>query len=377
MKKLLLFGAMIICCIIGSIKPVYSQTVDLFLDDINVYVNKWGSIGIYSLPDTIRQIYQATILVGTGNNTVFDYYNDADFEDSTQLLSNPTFGDYEIYGSYNNNFSGAPPNILEKQNIYCWQNQNSILVKYTIVNREPNAIDAIIGHELVPEVQHTYVGNDTVTYSSLTRIISVTKNEAVGFKPLSNNFKSLGDFIFYDEYWLLGDTAYYNWLTYNSFDSLYITDPNDPNVNSPVLIPAYDSRTIASGDSVVIYFAMAYGVNETEMLASLEQAQQKYNQIVSVESDLSNIPLDFTLEQNYPNPFNPSTKISFGLPQRSSAVLKVFNSLGQEVAVLVNESLEAGTHSYSFDASKLTSGVYVYSLQTDAGVISKKMTLVK
>ncbi len=115
----------------------------------------------------------------------------------------------------------------------------------------------------------------------------------------------------------------------------------------------------------------------TEMLASLEQAQQKYNQIVSVESDLNNIPLDFTLEQNYPNPFNPSTKISFGLPQRSSVVLKVFNTLGQEVAELVNESLEAGTHSYNFDASKLTSGVYVYSLQTDAGVISKKMTLVK
>jgi hypothetical protein len=58
-------------------------------------------------------------------------------------------------------------------------------------------------------------------------------------------------------------------------------------------------------------------------------------------------------------------------------VLKVFNTLGEEVAELVNESLEAGTHSYNFDASNLTSGIYIYSLQTDAGVISKKMTLVK
>ena len=85
----------------------------------------------------------------------------------------------------------------------------------------------------------------------------------------------------------------------------------------------------------------------------MQLAQQKYNQIVSVESDVNNIPNDFILEQNYPNPFNPSTKISFGLPQRSSVVLKVFNALGQEVAELVNESLEAGTHSYNFDASKL------------------------
>jgi hypothetical protein len=97
----------------------------------------------------------------------------------------------------------------------------------------------------------------------------------------------------------------------------------------------------------------------------------------SVKSDLNNIPSDFVLEQNYPNPFNPSTKISFGLPQRSNVVLKVFNTLGQEVAELANESLEAGTHSYNFDASKLTSGIYIYSLQTDAGLISKKMTLLK
>ena len=198
----------------------------------------------------------------------------------------------------------------------------------------------------------------------------------MGYKPLSDNFKSLGAFVYYDEYWL-GDTLYYNWLTYSSFDSLFITDPNDPNVDSPVLIPAYDPRIIATNDSVVVYLAIAYGVNEAAMLASLEEAQQKYNQIVSVESDLNNIPSDFTLEQNYPNPFNPSTKISFGLPQRSEVVLKVFNTLGQEVAELVNESLEAGTHSYNFDASRLTSGIYVYSLQTDAGVISKKMTLIK
>ena len=374
MKKFLLIGAIVFCCIVGSNRPLFGQ-VDLYLDEINVYVNTWGKIAIYTLPDTIRQIYQVTPLVGTGPNSVFDYYNDADAEDSTQLLTNPTYGDYEIYGSYNNNFSGEPPNVLEKQNIYCWQDQNSILVKYTIINREATSINAIMGLELVPEVEGSYSGGDTATYSVLNQIISVRKMEAVGFKPLSDNFKSLGAFVWYSDYRV--DSTLYNWLTYSSFDSLFITDPNDPNVDDPVLIPAYNSQTIASGDSVIFYIAIAYGINETEMLSSMQEAQDKYDQLTSVESDHNSIPDGYVLEQNYPNPFNPSTEIKFGLPVSSNVSLRVFNSLGQEVALLVDEYLGAGTHTYRFDATELSSGIYFYTLATGSFTQTRKMILIK
>jgi len=374
MKKVLLIGAMILLSIIGSNKLAYGQ-VDLYLDEINVYVNTWGKIGIYSLPDTIRQIYQVTPLVGTGPNAVFDYYNDADVEDSLRLLANPFYGDYEIYGSFNNNFSGAPPNVLEKLNIYCWQNLNSILVKFTIINREASSIDAIVGLELVPEVEGLTTGRDTVTYSTLTKIISVKKTEAVGFKPLSDNFKSLGAFVWYSDYRV--DSTYYHWLTYSSFDSLFITDPNDPNVDDPVLIPAYNSVNIASGDSVIQYIAVAYGIDKLAMLASLQQAQEKYNELTSVEPDHNSIPEGYVLEQNYPNPFNPSTSIKFGIPASSNVTLKVFNALGEEVAKLINENLEAGSYTVNFDASGLPSGIYIYTLQTNDQVLSKKMTLIK
>jgi hypothetical protein len=376
MKNILLFSTVVFCCLIGSNIPMFGQgTVDLYLDEINVYVNKWGKVGIYSLPDTIRQIYQVTPLVGTGSNSVFDYYNDTDVEDSTQLLSNPTFGDYEIYGSYNNNGSGAPPNVLERQNIYCWQNQNSIIIKYTIINRETNSIDAIFGLELVPEVEGSTMGGDTCTYSTLTKILSVRKTEAVGFKPLSDNFKSLGAFVWYSDYRV--DNILYQWLTYSAFDSLFITDPNDPNIDDPVLIPAYNTQTIAPGDSIIQYIAVAYGVNEEEMLVSLQEAQEKYYSLTSVEADHNNIPNDFTLEQNYPNPFNPSTTIKFALPLGTDVKLKIYNTLGEEVADLVNEFLEAGTYTYRFDASNLTSGIYIYTLQAGGKQISNKMTLVK
>ncbi len=166
MKKFLLLGVVVLC-IISFNRPVFSQ-VDLYLDKINVYVDEYGKIAIYTLPDTIKQISQTTILVGNESGDVFDYYNDIDIEDSTQLLDNPTFGDYEIYGSYNNNYSGAPPNILEKENIYCWQNQNSIVVKYTIISRESNPFDATFGLDIVSQVENSYSGEDTVSYSSLT-----------------------------------------------------------------------------------------------------------------------------------------------------------------------------------------------------------------
>lgn len=88
-------------------------------------------------------------------------------------------------------------------------------------------------------------------------------------------------------------------------------------------------------------------------------------------------PGDFTLHQNYPNPFNPSTEISFTLPQAAQVSLRVFNLLGQEVATLVNEYREAGTHRATFDASQLTSGMYIYRLESGAFSTSRKMMLSK
>lgn len=94
--------------------------------------------------------------------------------------------------------------------------------------------------------------------------------------------------------------------------------------------------------------------------------------------ELSTTPAKFELIGNYPNPFNPSTVIKFNLAEASKVSLKIYNSLGQLVDVLVNnESLEAGRYEKLFDASKLTSGVYFYKLETPNYVSIKKMVLIK
>jgi hypothetical protein len=98
--------------------------------------------------------------------------------------------------------------------------------------------------------------------------------------------------------------------------------------------------------------------------------------LVSVENDKL-LPAEFLLEQNYPNPFNPITHISFTLPEQSFVELKVFNILGLEVANLVSKELPAGTYTEEFDASSLSSGIYLYKLNAGNFSEVKKMTLIK
>lgn len=88
-------------------------------------------------------------------------------------------------------------------------------------------------------------------------------------------------------------------------------------------------------------------------------------------------PSAIVLEQNYPNPFNPLTVIGFRLSVSGDVTLKVYDTLGREVAVLINESMPAGEHSVDFDASNLASGVYLYRLESSGGSVMKRMTLLK
>ncbi|MBN1302631.1 MAG: T9SS type A sorting domain-containing protein [Melioribacteraceae bacterium] len=100
--------------------------------------------------------------------------------------------------------------------------------------------------------------------------------------------------------------------------------------------------------------------------------------VTSTEDEyLINLPAAFTMEQNYPNPFNPETRITFSLPSNSLVKLIIYNILGEKVAVLINKNLNAGYHSYNFNASGLTSGVYLYELIAGSSRIVKKMSLAK
>jgi len=324
-------------------------TQSFYTGAIGVTQSNGGRTRIYSDNLTTRQIERISILVGVSSDDVFDYNEDQDVLISAATVTTPLLSDFEVTSTINNSYSNLPPVVQASYNIYGWNNGAYLLFKATVKNNEASAINAVIGFEAIPRINGTYP-NDTLQWDVASQTVLIHKSAYAGIRFLSSQQTSLELIPWTDPY--ANDSLYYTWLTQNSFDPLLIANSAG---DGAVAVLGQDPVNINPGDSATFYFAVSIGANETEMLANMQLAQQKYSQITSVESDLNNIPSDFILEQNYPNPFNPSTKISFGLPQRSSVVLKVFNTLGEEVAELVNESLEAGTHSYNFDASKLTS----------------------
>ena len=99
--------------------------------------------------------------------------------------------------------------------------------------------------------------------------------------------------------------------------------------------------------------------------------------MVGVEETNTTAPVTFELKQNYPNPFNPSTTIEYSVPESGHFMLKVYNTIGQEVATLVNGEVNAGYHKVSFNAKNLASGLYIYRLTGNNINLVKKMMLLK
>jgi hypothetical protein len=99
-----------------------------------------------------------------------------------------------------------------------------------------------------------------------------------------------------------------------------------------------------------------------------------YSDEVNVDVE---VPLEYALEQNYPNPFNPSTTIKYSIPEDGFVKLAIYNMLGEEVATVVNNVQKAGRYEINFNASNLSSGVYVYRIETVNFTASKKLMLMK
>ena len=160
---------------------------------------------------------------------------------------------------------------------------------------------------------------------------------------------------------------------------------NQPGDRRFVLSMGKDNFTMNPGDSqsIVIAQFIARGSNNVNSVTKLKSlAEFVANYTVGINQIGTEVPSNFVLSQNYPNPFNPDTRIKFTIPGFSSlnsnvVTLRVFDMLGREVSVLVNEKLNPGIYEVSFDGSKLASGLYFYRLQMDGYSDTKRMALIK
>lgn len=99
--------------------------------------------------------------------------------------------------------------------------------------------------------------------------------------------------------------------------------------------------------------------------------------VIGINPISTEVPNDYLLYQNYPNPFNPTTNIKFAIPKASFVKLAVYDILGREVEILVNESLTPGTYEVKWDASKVSSGIYFYRLNAENFSDIRKMSFIK
>ncbi|RNC83338.1 MAG: T9SS C-terminal target domain-containing protein [Balneola sp.] len=151
--------------------------------------------------------------------------------------------------------------------------------------------------------------------------------------------------------------------------------------------PSFDSDGYGEGDPTItsnsetthIYANGTYWHPTAMTVASFRESGTGLSSKVNPGNpDLTvEVPTEVTLSQNYPNPFNPVTTINYTIKDRSEVSIDVYNLLGRKVASLVNGVKEPGTYSVNFDASNLSSGIYIYELRSGTTVLKEKMTLIK
>ncbi|MBI5476975.1 MAG: T9SS type A sorting domain-containing protein [Ignavibacteriales bacterium] len=157
-------------------------------------------------------------------------------------------------------------------------------------------------------------------------------------------------------------------------------NPFDP-FPAPVLVQSLSKYGFVSGISIAGDELYLYNVNLSGTKRSILTFHRN---LTSVEENISDKPVDFILNQNYPNPFNPSTIISYQLPVSGKVTLKMYDVLGNEVAVLVDEYKPTGSYEVEFnlvrhyrESRNLTSGIYFYQLKAGNNIQTKKMILLK
>lgn len=116
---------------------------------------------------------------------------------------------------------------------------------------------------------------------------------------------------------------------------------------------------------------------EMTVVIDAESGQLIHAVSTSIDDSKSEGPSDYILSQNYPNPFNPSTVISFEIPQLAQTNVTVYDLMGRKIATLLNDALVGGSHSITWNASGLSSGIYVVVLETPDFRSTRKMTLLK
>lgn len=310
--------------------------------DAVYYVDLPDTAGISNKPLGI----EATLL-GPGNYDNAYYFNSSDLTD----LGNNDASKWVAYGSVlaNNSFGLPNKDSVSVQNLAVYRGTMDTVANLTLTINETDSTLADLSWDLPSgwsnKVNDVYVvaSKDTIDAPSFKDLKGKTANSAYGTTGTeweNGYILYAGDDTTVSISNLLGGAKKFNFQVWTVKDTfLYYTDTYASINRIPEVIDTTDT-TIA-------------------VVPSTETAKV------------------YQLAQNYPNPFNPSTTIKFSIAQAGLVKLSVYNILGERVADLVNETMNAGEHTVRFDASNLPSGIYIYKIQSGNFTRTNKMLLIK
>lgn len=296
------------------------------------------------------------------------YFPNSAWRFSTYIrINNPDLSDYIIH-LYDSSARNMP------QNVAYVAFQSSGFIRYGMHMNGNQIITASTGVEWVKDefklFEIVYIPEDGSIHFFYDEEHIATSAPLSAKRPLQavidrtnigNN--STGDF-----------DAFYLETLYEDFEFVTINQRTYSIADNGTATVSLDFDTTELDHGVYGFYVDVYSNDPDNKLISIP-VELTVSGTVSVPGDEK--PVALSLDQNYPNPFNPTTSIRFQLPEAGNVSLDVFNVVGQKVATLVNGNMSAGSHTVGFDASALSSGIYIYRIQTPSGTLSRKMMLVK
>ena len=306
-------------------------------------------------------------------------------------------------GSFDTSPVSGFPLLQVKMNTYAFTDKDinkTVFVKYTITNKSSetatpvyvglhndwdlgSAYDNSTGYLKQDSLLYVYDSQDTTQpYIAVAQMGNVASNLAI-----NNGYSGTQDRYHFSIYYS-PDTPGYDGYTkkekeYSLQDGDSVTTVQNADISVATASGPY---TIVPGGQITVGFIFAYGNTLKQLQSQVEAARARHlfpvnsNNIplaIEKKPQESQLPKETKLVGNYPNPFNPTTQIKFNLAQSGKIELSVYNILGQKVANLINGVRKAGSYTITFQADKLSSGIYFMVLKTPKGIQTHKMTLIK
>ena len=328
----------------------------------------------------LREIDRVSPIAAINQQYVFDYMEDADVTAETAHMSTMAKVDSVAECVVGNGYSNLPPKIRIRHTILYWYNKKYLIERFTFINDSSIAQNLYLGAVVVPRVGAAY-GGETVKYDSTKKVAYCYREGLASYWGL----KLLGKPTYsakirdWDEYSLDPNSD----ASTDSIRYLMTSDKNsDLNLvagsNGSIYQVNAGKFTLASKDSVQLFYAITYGASATEAIQWADSASAKYAVIATgVARSRQALPEQCMLAQNYPNPFNPSTTFRISVDHSRHVLITVTDILGRIVATLVNEPVEPGAYDVLWNAGAMPSGIYFCTMRSGDFTMTRRMLLAK